>query len=164
MSEAQNPGERLRELAKSLNLSFDEIVGDLLSPSAPPASADAPAALGPFRVSEAAIRAAISDSYSASEIQAADGEREILEQSEVIMIGGRRRLRLSDSARAVILREAAGNERFGALLNQAIASDKQNPSAIGDEVESRSVCLRRSRQPRPPSCVRPSRRSSGSVT
>ena len=141
MNERAKPREHLHTLAASLKLGLDDLLGDLLTDSAPAAPPTAGTAK-PIPLSDAAIRVAISESYSTSEIALSPDEHHLLDQSQVVMIGGRRRLRLSDEARGAILREASGSERYTTLLREAITIDN-DPASVKDEIAARSACLRR---------------------
>ena len=141
MSENLDPREELRARAARFNLDLDEVISQLRERLADEPTASEPEEVS-IRLSDAAIRAAISDSYSPSEIGATDEDTELLGNSEVLMIGGRRRLRLSDPARRVVLQDAAGDFRYEEILQQALARDRKVPSA-GDDIEAPSVWLRR---------------------
>ena len=130
--------DRLKTLASRLNLDFEGILGELRPQVETPAPRPQPVAI---ELTDAAIRAAINETFVASEI-GASGAADILHNSEVVMIGGRRRLRLTDTARGAILRQASGGERFNALLREAIAGDKATPPALASEAETRSAILR----------------------
>lgn len=137
MSDAQNARDQLKELASRLHVQIDDLVGDLLSTNVAeqPAPIDIP-------LSDGAIKAAICDSYSVSEHWAADLDRKVLERSQLIMIDGRRRLRLSDEARGAILRAAsASGERLRALLDEA--DDRLSDHASLPDTDARSMSLRR---------------------
>lgn len=137
MSDQPNARARLQDLASRLNISLDDLVGDLVSESPSVDAAPAPPPSPTIRLSDAAIRAAISDSYSATEVQ---GERDLLEHSHVVFLDGRRRLRLSDAARSSILREASGSTQFKTILEETVALDKR--TSPGSTVDGRSVSLR----------------------
>ncbi len=140
MSDAQSPRDKLKDLASRLHVNIDDLVGELLSTSPPvakaaPAPADIP-------LSDAAIKAAICDSYSASDTWAANLDHEVLKRSDLIMIDGRRRLRLSDEARGAILRAAsASGDRLHAVLDQAEPAGGDRP--VLPETEARNLSLRR---------------------
>ena len=138
MSNAQDTRDKLKDLASRLHVNIDDIVGDLLSTSkktAPPPTEEIP-------LSDGAIKAAICDSYSTTEAWASSLDREVLKRSDLIMIDGRRRLRLSDTARGAILRAAsASGDRLRVLLEEAdrVAGNRD----VLPETEARSVSLRR---------------------
>jgi hypothetical protein len=138
MSDPQDARDKLNDLASRLKVNIDDIVGDLLSPSktAPsPAPVDIP-------LSDGAIKAAICDSYSASEPWAADLDHSVLKRSDLIMIDGRRRLRLSDAARGAVLRAAAeSGDRLRALLEEADRHSGDQPTL--SQTDARSASLRR---------------------
>ena len=136
---ADSAQDRLKSLAGRLNLNFEDILGELRPQADGPVPPQQPPGI---EISDASIRAAINDTFVASEI-GASGEPAILRNSEVVMIGGRRRLRLSDAARGAVLTRAAGNERFTALLSEAVAGDKTTPPALVSEAGARSAMLRR---------------------
>jgi hypothetical protein len=115
MSERQDARERLKELAARMNLSIDDVLETLqagTAAAAPRSSLDIP-------LSNGAIRAAICDSYTAHDSWAINLDPKVLEHSHLIMVDGKRRLRLSDEARASILHAAHDSGRLHAVLEEA---------------------------------------------
>lgn len=83
----------------------------------------------PLPVSDAAITAAISDSFLAEDLLRVPGATSaeidaILTHSGMVMIGRERRLRLADVARAQLLREARGSGRITSLLSAMHEADR----------------------------------------
>lgn len=86
--------------------------------------ADAPPANVP--PSPTLMRAAIEDTFEMEDIAADDWERKrLLEISDLVVIGGQRRLRLKDAERAEILDAAQGVGSFKNLLHSAVESDNR---------------------------------------
>jgi hypothetical protein len=91
-------------------------------------------------LTDAVIMAAITDTFRSipygpplpDDILAGDEEAALLAHSVAVIIGGQRRLRLSDGARADLLRKAADLPRVGELLRQAV--DYESRPDIFDEI------------------------------
>lgn len=91
-------------------------------------------------LTDAVITAAITDTFRSipygpplpDDILAGDEETALLAHSVAVIIGGQRRLRLSDGARADLLRKAAELPRFGELLGQAV--EYESRPDIFDEI------------------------------
>jgi hypothetical protein len=95
--------------------------------------------------STAVVKAAVADTYDLAELMAETQDREILQRvSDVVMIGGKRRLRLQDQARANLLSELRGRPYFDQILDEMMAADRSLQSG-GDPDPARlpAIWLRR---------------------
>ncbi len=102
-----------------------------------------PAALTP--TSDAALHAALSDTFTVKEAGLADDpdKAAILDQSDVVMIGGRRRLRMSDECRGRILAAVRDTPRYRALLDDLCwRDDAEFDKITSDEVRLTSAWMR----------------------
>ncbi|PWC32778.1 hypothetical protein TSO352_19395 [Azospirillum sp. TSO35-2] len=100
----------------------------------------------PLPRTEAAYRAAACDTFVVKDLNAdPDSEelRAILKQTEMIMVGGQRRLRLTDEARSRFLAEVRDMPEFRRVLDELITADKRAFEAItSDPVRLPSAWLR----------------------
>jgi hypothetical protein len=91
------------------------------------------------------LSAAIEDTFDFSELTLDGDERGmLLESSDLVMIGGQRRLRLKDEKRAEILNAAMHSEAYRILLEAALKNDREQTVPSGKEtVDLPSRWLRR---------------------
>jgi hypothetical protein len=92
----------------------------------------------------ATIQAAMSHTFQLEEVGATTTDRDaLLTHSAVVMIDGRRRLRLSDEARGRLIDDEYRSPQFREALNAALAADTADFDAIAeDEVRRPSAWLR----------------------
>ena len=90
------------------------------------------------------LRAALEDTFDVGQIQATETERELLvEESDLVTIGGQRRLRLRNDLRAAVLSDAIGSESYDRLLANEVTDDVRNFEAISaDPVRLPSAWMR----------------------
>jgi hypothetical protein len=136
---ARPMGKELLEIAKRGGDSFG--FRDSGAPGGD--SADQPAAS--LQPSPALMRAAIEDTFEMDDLDPDESERErLLEISDLVTIGGARRLRLKDADRAGILSATQGTESYQNMLRSAVERDASSPEVIGlNPIRRPSVWLRR---------------------
>lgn len=93
---------------------------------------------------DAAIRAALADSFSIEEIGATeDDQPAILANAELVMVGGKRRLRLTDESRGDLLRKVHKSQRYQQMLAEAVDQDEADFDPItGDDIRRPTAWLR----------------------
>ena len=118
-------GETQRETEKA---NSPERVFPTLSPSA----------------SRALIMAALADTFEMAEVEPSEEERAaLIKASDLVMIDGQRRLRLTEAARAEIISEAKGGDLYGSLLKLAREQDRSAWEGIrNDRIRLPSAWLR----------------------
>jgi hypothetical protein len=90
------------------------------------------AAVPKLAASKAMLQASIQHTFDLNEIEATETERtQLLAASDLLMINGKRRLRLRDARRAEILDDAIGTERYQRMLERAVADDQTKFDEIG---------------------------------
>jgi hypothetical protein len=142
LSESLNPHSDLLTAAAALNLPLEGLLTDIAKLSR--STVGQQEAYTPLRANPTSIRAALSESYSPNDLPDDEPTRELLGRSEIVMIGGRRRLRIADEARRELLRSVQRSPEFLRLLKEQTTRDKEQPSQIGSsEAELRSIWLRR---------------------
>ena len=90
------------------------------------------------------FRTAIQDTFDVGELKVTDTERAALAAaSDLVMIAGQRRLRLSDARRAEILESTIGTGPYTNILQQTVADDTKQQADIGqDPIRLPSAWLR----------------------
>jgi hypothetical protein len=96
-------------------------------------------------ITPAMLQASLRHTFDLSEVGASDSERaELVAESDLLMISGKRRLRLKDEARGIALERAMDTGAFNTTLQQAIADDRGQRTEISrDPVRLPSRWLRR---------------------
>jgi hypothetical protein len=114
------------------------------SNAAEEATKTAPRAMSSSLPSKVLIHAAIEDTFDMAELQPDDMERaKLLELSDLVTIEGKRRLRLTDAARAEILAAGWESESYRSLLREAKVNDSRDHKAIGkDPIRLTSAWMR----------------------
>jgi hypothetical protein len=90
---------------------------------------------------DAALKAALADTFVVEDLRAEDQKTDfqqdeldaVLLQAEMVMVGGQRRLRLSDEARGKLLTETRESDRFRRMLDEVYKRDNQDFDAISDD-------------------------------
>lgn len=104
------------------------------------------AAPPPMPRTGAAIRAAVSDTFTFLDIRSPDSEadeRAILANADTVMIAGKRRLRLTKEARAALINAVSGTELYQNILRIQEGIDGANFDAISDdEIRRNSAWMR----------------------
>ncbi len=118
----------------------------LTNPVLPKREAHTQAQALPLPATEAAIRAAMSDTFLYSEIAGrgtdAD-ERAILANADTVMIAGKRRLRMQPTARGDLLNRVADSELYHQILEALSDDDERDFDLISqDEIRRNSAWLR----------------------
>ena len=147
----RDPSSAFRRLLLGEGEDLHRILGEtrfgsalLKAASAAPPPSEAKPSLAPLPPTRAAIQAAISDTFTTDELGTeASDQAAILAHSATIMIGGRRRLRLTDEARADLLERVRDDEQYKKMLREAIEADQRDFDKITeDEVRTCSAWLR----------------------
>ena len=130
----------LEPLGKTL---YEMVLKDVETPlSAPPPPEKAP--LASLTHSRAAIYAAIEDTYDLKDLSPDEPEREaLIAASDVVMVGGLRRLRLKDEGRVQLLAAVRETELYRRMLANAVEKDEAEHDAVGkDPVRLPSAWMR----------------------
>ena len=155
----ENPDATIVQLQQELSQSA---FGRRLLAFLEPIASAAPAPVSPANVTvlpetEGAIMAAISHTFGLDVVQSAtaspladriapsskDEAEAILANSVSVMIGGRRRLRLTPEARADLLHRVYSSNRFQELLNRVAAADNEDRKSIAkDQIRLPTAWLR----------------------
>ena len=111
-----------------------ELLGLTAAPVVTPFAMEAP----PLAPTDAAIVAAICDTFLAEDLERAAGADQaeveaVLAHSGMVMMGGVRRLRLSDEVRAQVVQHARGTANFRSLLAKAHEDDTASFDAVGND-------------------------------
>jgi hypothetical protein len=141
--------EFAQEFARLLELLPSKATSESAPTSDPPQSAPPQLPL-----IEAAIRAAIAHTFAIGsegkeavpdqiQLTAGDESKMILANATPIMIGGQRRLQLTDEARADLLQRVSNTVLYSKLLSQAVSIDQRDFDAItNDPIRRPSAWLR----------------------
>jgi hypothetical protein len=117
--------KRISELEQAASYKGSSVAG---------AVATATAADPKFVVSNAMLQASIRYTFDLGELDATETERaQLLAASDLLMINGKRRLRLRDDARATTLESAMDTGSYASTLQQAIADDSRHRVEIGSD-------------------------------
>ena len=93
--------------------------------------------------SAALVRVALQDTFAMADLQFSESERTaLLAASDLVMIEGIRRLRLSDVKRAEILKAARSTDLYASLLREALVVDTAS-TVPSDPIQLTSIWLRR---------------------
>ena len=80
------------------------------------------------------LEAALRHTFDFGELRANEIERaDLLAASDLVMIDGKRRLRLRDDARATILESGMSTELYAKLLQQAVEDDSEHHAEVGTD-------------------------------
>ena len=151
MAASRTPREIILDIVRQQlalpELSFEQalehpagkLLFDALSPATATGSqAAAPSpeqALAQVAVLPSVIKAAISDTYLLDEIDADSHVGDaLLVVSDLVMVGGSRRLRLQDVHRAAVIDANRGQEQYRSLLEAAVLQDSLRHEEIGKSV------------------------------
>lgn len=128
----------LRTLMKSAEL--EQVSGDKRREAEVPAME-----ISKSPASQAMLESAIRHTFDLGEFEVPEAERAgLVAASDLVMIDGQRRLRLSDARRAEILDNAIGTEPYQGMLKRAVADDQMKLAEIGlDPIRLPTAWLRR---------------------
>jgi hypothetical protein len=132
-------------LAKTLYAMLSRSLDSSEAPAPSPASSPATLpSLASFAQTRAVMGAAIRDTFELQEVETGDAERAaLIAASGVVVVAGRRRLRLTDTARAEVLDAVSPTDPYRTLLRETVDADQRQFDNIGaDPVRLPSAWLR----------------------
>ncbi len=137
------------ELEQALKLPMAKLLLQTLVRSATsveqePVKVETTVGLTEFASSQSVIRAAIEDTFEVGELTATPAEKTaLLEASDLVTIGGLRRLRLKDASRAEVLSAARPGDLYQRQLDELVRADTEAHEEIGrDPIRLPSAWLR----------------------